>query len=86
MESNITSIPISENKKFDFTRVACPDNEWGNEVIRKYNSVLPKIVNDPVVIKALESVYKNEDQLSIFRKYYHNLTDFYNNQNDEDKK
>lgn len=83
LESDITSIPIEENKKYDFTRIACPDNDWGNELLEKYNSFLPEIVNDPDIIRSLESVYDNEDQLKIFRKYYKNLTDYFKNGNSD---
>lgn len=67
---SLISIPIAEMKPFSYVYMNCTKNEWGKEVIEKWNTVLKEIKPTEEFRRITELGHTNEDELLLIRKFY----------------
>lgn len=70
MSGTLVSVPISEMAPYSYVYMNCTKNEWGKNVIDKWNSALKKIKPTDEYRKITEIGHTSEIELSLIRKYY----------------
>ncbi|WDP87530.1 MAG: TIGR02285 family protein [Desulfobacter sp.] len=70
LPGKLVSIPITEMPPFSYVYMNCTKNEWGKQVIEKWNGVLQKIKPTKAYRKITEIGHTQEKQLVLMRKYY----------------
>lgn len=50
--------------------IACPNNAWGRQVIKRIDQILTTLKKDPAYIKAMTTWWRSDAQTPAFTRYY----------------
>lgn len=67
----IVSVPIEEINDFAFTRVGCPNTDWGKEVIAKTNLFIRSIRGKKSYLEVLKMIHVEQEDRELVERVYH---------------
>jgi len=70
---SLVSYRINGVEPFNSGSIACPDNAWGKQVIKRVNAVLKEVKHTEEYRHAVTTWWRTEAATEAFSKYYHEV-------------